>query len=211
MPTLINCPSCQRQLRVPDELLGQRVKCPTCGALFTGAPAEAQPPPPTPAPAPAPGYEPAQWVADLSPPDRPTPAQQKWRAREAVSAPAVTLMVLALLGIGLQLCGVGYNALGIGGAIPRRARPQGDPLKRYEALSQPGPIGLVSNMIGLAVSIVILIGAVKMKSLELRGLAITANVLALLPFVSPCCCIGIPVGIWGLTVLNRPEVRDAFT
>jgi predicted Zn finger-like uncharacterized protein len=34
MPTLIHCPSCERQLRVPDELLGAKVKCPTCQSTF---------------------------------------------------------------------------------------------------------------------------------------------------------------------------------
>jgi predicted Zn finger-like uncharacterized protein len=35
------CPSCSRKVRVPDELLGKMVKCPTCGHTF-----EATPPPP---------------------------------------------------------------------------------------------------------------------------------------------------------------------
>lgn len=29
------CPSCQRSLRVPENLLGQSVKCPSCGHIFT--------------------------------------------------------------------------------------------------------------------------------------------------------------------------------
>ena len=37
MPNLITCPDCSRSLQVPDELLGQQVKCPSCGATFTGA------------------------------------------------------------------------------------------------------------------------------------------------------------------------------
>src|SRR5258707_1005708 len=35
MPEVVTCPQCERQLRVPDELVGQRVKCPTCGTNFT--------------------------------------------------------------------------------------------------------------------------------------------------------------------------------
>jgi hypothetical protein len=39
MPTTLTCPdtTCRRQLRVPDELLGQCVKCPRCGKVFTAA------------------------------------------------------------------------------------------------------------------------------------------------------------------------------
>ena len=31
MPSIVACPSCSRKLRVPEDLLGTRVKCPTCG------------------------------------------------------------------------------------------------------------------------------------------------------------------------------------
>ena len=44
MTTIINCPSCQRGLQLPDSLAGQAVQCPTCGHTFTasvnGSPAE---------------------------------------------------------------------------------------------------------------------------------------------------------------------------
>ncbi len=50
MPTNTTCPSCNRALKVPDELLGKNVKCPTCGTTFLAgdatAPAEDEPPPP---------------------------------------------------------------------------------------------------------------------------------------------------------------------
>jgi predicted Zn finger-like uncharacterized protein len=34
MATIVDCPSCSRKLRVPDELLGKKVKCPTCSGTF---------------------------------------------------------------------------------------------------------------------------------------------------------------------------------
>jgi hypothetical protein len=37
MQEIINCPSCQRRLQVPDSLIGQDVQCPTCGATFVAA------------------------------------------------------------------------------------------------------------------------------------------------------------------------------
>jgi hypothetical protein len=52
MQEIINCPSCQRKLQVPDSLLGQDVQCPTCGATFTastGGPAPLAPAAPPPA------------------------------------------------------------------------------------------------------------------------------------------------------------------
>src|SRR5580765_5851955 len=41
MPIVIDCPSCERKLRVPDDLMGQKVKCPTCGTTFEAAPRSA--------------------------------------------------------------------------------------------------------------------------------------------------------------------------
>jgi len=37
MATQVACPSCSRTLRVPDELLGGAVQCPTCGTTFDAA------------------------------------------------------------------------------------------------------------------------------------------------------------------------------
>lgn len=53
MPVETRCPSCQRMLRVPDELLNRRVKCPSCDTVFV---AEADAPPQNPI-AGAPGSE----------------------------------------------------------------------------------------------------------------------------------------------------------
>jgi hypothetical protein len=52
MPSIIPCPSCSEQVRVPDELFGKWVKCPRCGQEFA-APASNIPqaivtPPPLP-------------------------------------------------------------------------------------------------------------------------------------------------------------------
>src|SRR5262249_59131010 len=55
MPEIISCPKCDRKLRVPDDLLGQAVKCPTCGATFTAAGAAPEPAAPA---APPPRREP---------------------------------------------------------------------------------------------------------------------------------------------------------
>lgn len=37
-----------------------------------------------------------------------------------------------------------------------------------------------------------------------------AAILAMIPCVSPCCLLGLPLGIWALIVLLKPEVKAAF-
>jgi predicted Zn finger-like uncharacterized protein len=71
MAILIKCPSCERRLRVPDELLGKNVRCPSCQTTFTGA---AEPSAPA-TPPPAPAGPTLKLSLDDEPPARP-PAQE---------------------------------------------------------------------------------------------------------------------------------------
>jgi predicted Zn finger-like uncharacterized protein len=47
-PQVIDCPTCGRKLRVPEEYLGQEVKCPTCNNTFMARDNMNAPPPPPP-------------------------------------------------------------------------------------------------------------------------------------------------------------------
>jgi len=81
MSSLIDCPSCSRKLRVPDDLLGQKVKCPTCGDKFDAiAPSPDGASEMGPSPAPAPPDAPAV--------SEPAAAQLKLSLDDEASAPA---------------------------------------------------------------------------------------------------------------------------
>jgi hypothetical protein len=63
MQEIIQCPSCQRKLQVPESLLGQDVQCPSCGATFVASWGSQPPPMPSrgyesPPPMPPREYEP---------------------------------------------------------------------------------------------------------------------------------------------------------
>ena len=64
-------------------------------------------------------------------------------------------------------------------------------------------------MLSLPIASMIAVAAYKMQRLELYGLAITGSILAMLP-CHPGFLIGLPIGIWSLVVLMRPEVKAAF-
>ena len=88
MPEVVNCPQCDRKLRVPEELLGKKVKCPTCGNTFTatagaavaGESAPAPPPPPPPQEAPRPAGPKGDF--DFQEEERPSRRPQERRERE---------------------------------------------------------------------------------------------------------------------------------
>jgi predicted Zn finger-like uncharacterized protein len=62
---IIECPSCGRKLRVPDELLGKAVKCPTCEHMFAAPPVQAETAQPD-------GFPPAPEPAFSQPPNQDT-------------------------------------------------------------------------------------------------------------------------------------------
>jgi hypothetical protein len=37
MPVIVSCPECEKKLRVPDNLIGKKVKCPGCQGMFTAS------------------------------------------------------------------------------------------------------------------------------------------------------------------------------
>src|SRR5262245_54635042 len=74
MPLVVDCPSCQRKLRVPDELLGKRVQCPTCSMTFEAAEPAIVPVSVVAPPAPAPAEQHVQLALDDEPPALPAPA-----------------------------------------------------------------------------------------------------------------------------------------
>ncbi len=126
-------------------------------------------------------------------------------AADEVSGPAIGLMVTAVLGGLVAVTGVAANLLGIGlSAVPG--------LEQEDRISTiiGGTIGLALGTVGIVIAVVTFVGARRMQQLRSRGLALTVSVLAMMPCVSPCCLIGLPIGIWSLIVLNKPEVRGAF-
>ena len=79
-----------------------------------------------------------------------------------------------------------------------------------DAIAMAGGLYLVSGAVALMVAAVIIMGALKMKKLESHGFAMTASILSMIPCLSSCCLIGLPVGIWCMIVLMKPEVKSAF-
>ena len=71
-------------------------------------------------------------------------------------------------------------------------------------------LSAIAAMISMnPLGIVTIIGAIKMKRLENRWLAITAAALALVP-VTVCLPLGIGAGAWSLVLLFLPRTRAAF-
>lgn len=66
------------------------------------------------------------------------------------------------------------------------------------------------SLLSVLMAPVIIFGAVRMMHGKQRGLAKIASILAIIPVTSCCFLIGIPMGIWSLIVLAKPEVKAVF-
>ena len=126
-------------------------------------------------------------------------------AAQKVNGPAIGLIVTAILGALGQVVSIVANLPGVAG------------MRQQHMANQPawanmfsGGVGVVFSVIGIALAAVILVGALKMKKLESYGFAMAASIIAMIPCLSPCCLIGLPIGIWALVVLSKPEVKSAF-
>lgn len=73
-----------------------------------------------------------------------------------------------------------------------------------------GVFAWVRAGIHLATAIPAGFGGWAMLHLRNRRLAQVGAACALIPFLGPCCIVGVPAGAWALTVLSRSDVRRAF-
>ena len=196
-----HCSQCGRLLRTPDEAVGRMAQCPECGAQTQVQAPEATAP--SAIPPPGPGYQGAYQTPPGHVPAQGAQATQYY-AIGRVTGPAVSLIVTAVVGLALHVVGIlaVIFKVGMAGAMMHKnAMPE---------ILVSGPTALAQTSIGLVLSIVVLIGAIKMKNLESYGFAMAASIVALFPCIGPCCLLGIPFGIWSLVVLSDPAVKSSF-
>lgn len=142
------------------------------------------------------------------PPQRPAlgPAE----AASRVQGPAIALIVTAVLGGIFALMGLAANILGMGLSGIEEFADELGPAGNVGNLVG-GAMGVVSSVVGLVLAAFIGWAALEMLKLRRWTVAVVASVLAMIPCVSPCCVLGLPVGIWSLIVLMSEEVKPAFT
>jgi len=153
MPILVNCPACQRTLRVPDTLLDRHVRCPSCEATFIATREMAVAEPAMMEPEIQAGPERAATPQPEQIPPRPEPAAQsgQFAARSLVKPHrGVLILVLGILSIVLGCVGVilGPIAWLMGDADLREIR-EGHMDREGEGLTSAGRIcGIIGTCIG---------------------------------------------------------------
>jgi hypothetical protein len=127
---------------------------------------------------------------------------------QKMRAPAIALIISAslngLAGLIELIAGL-FRLAGIGGG-------QMMPVNDAERIGYLTGTVIVygSSLLTLLVAPVIIYGAIQMIKGKRYRLARIAAILAIIPFTSCCFLVSIPIGIWGLIVLSKSEVKAAF-
>lgn len=215
MPEVISCPSCQRPLRIPDEMIGRPVKCPECGMVFLtvqgqGPGATGALPPETvsvPAAVSSP-YSPQVYAGQYTEPEVAL-------SGSGIVAPAIALLIVGILG--LAFAAFSMVTLFVMDSerlkdVMRQQAPPDVPPDQVELMANiayGSPARLLHGVF-TGVNVLIVVGAVMALIRRGYALAVVASVLAMVNIDACCCILGLPVGIWTLVVLMRQDVRAAF-
>ena len=126
-------------------------------------------------------------------------------ALERVKGPAISLLVTGILGTVVQVLNLVFVLAGVGMAAAYGGREEG-----LQTMIR-GPLGMIQAVIGMGVGGLIIFGSLQMMKLKNFPLSMATSIVAMIPCISPCCLLGLPFGIWALVVLNKPEIKAAFT
>jgi len=143
-------------------------------------------------------------MADTPPEDTPPLAPQD--LDRLVVPPAITMIVLAALSLLFNLIEIVFQPLG-------RLLDEALHELHYSGRSDFAfgtVLNVFSTLLSLAIAATVLFGGFQMLRKRSWVLALTAAILMMVPCLGPCCPIGIPVGVWALVILLKPEVRQAL-
>ncbi len=176
-------------------------------------------PPPLPVFPTAPGSAHPGTIPPSSPPLSSLVGSQQ-DAQAAVEMPAILLMIYGALSLLSHITGLLTKSIGQAvnsefffqtSNLPTEGMPPWLAKYLQAALVQPPRIALGEHLVGMVLAGVIIWGAIEMKRLGSRSLAMIAAILALIPCLAGCCCcIGIPLGVWALVLLNRPAISRYY-
>lgn len=132
-------------------------------------------------------------------------------ARQKVNGPAIGLMVTAALGFLGAIWNIIAPLTGLNNMQTSNANLPPQFQQFQQMMTQMnGTMGVVTGIIGLVMCFLIFYGALQMQKLRNYGLCMAASIVAMIPCLSPCCCIGLPIGIWALVVLSKADVKPFF-
>lgn len=144
-----------------------------------------------------------------------TPSPNRQRANRLVQGPSLALLVMGVVGLVITLSGFVARdwlvdaVLRATTSFPAAVPSEQLGLWKTELSRGLGIRDYARGLAGVVINGVMIAGALSMRRLEKRNLALAAATFALIP-CQCCCCVSIPFGIWALLMLNDPDVKQSF-
>ncbi|MBY0527024.1 MAG: DUF4339 domain-containing protein [Gemmataceae bacterium] len=130
-------------------------------------------------------------------PQQGLPNPQRNHARKKITAPAISMLIIAALG-------VLYNGFGTVGILSTAVKTE-----NTSSDSSAMVVVVLFYLSGLVADMVGILGAIRILQLRNYPLAVAGSI-AVMYGACVCLCSGIPIGIWSLVMLNKPEVQSSF-
>jgi hypothetical protein len=157
----------------------------------------------------------------IAPPGIAPPLAGGMDGREAaarrVAVPAIGLIVASALCLLESIYDLTQIASGAAKMQQVEAQFQDNPqmeqfMQKIAGLAT-GPFAYGTAILQIVIAILILIGAIKMKSLRSYEFAYAAAILSVIPCINPCCAwiLSLIFGIWAMVVLSKPGVKSQFS
>ncbi len=125
--------------------------------------------------------------------------------RSKVSLPAMLIIVSQALGLLIEVAYLIFKSQ-LYTFLKSTMENAGKPFPPDAMNNNP-----ILTLLGILGSCFVIFAMLEMRKLRRFPVALIGAILAMLPFVSLCCFLGFPLGIWALVVLFNPDVRAAFT
>lgn len=127
---------------------------------------------------------------------------------QKLKGPAIALIVAGTLNGVLSLLTLASGLFRLTGIMGEEKLPTDEAERFGYYVGTFGSYGISS--FSLIVMPLVIYGAVQMLNGKNYGLAKTAAILAIIPLTSCCFPVGMPIGIWALVVLGKPEIKALF-
>ncbi len=135
-------------------------------------------------------------------------------AREALNVPSLLFMVFG--GISVLYAIFALLSSVLQGDTSAQLQPLLDnpdlpPAAKKLVATMVGPGAKMINLLSMGLAAFIAFAGFQMRNLKSYGVAVAGSIVMMLPCGSCCCIITMPIGIWALVTLMKPEIKNAFT
>jgi len=132
-------------------------------------------------------------------------------AQEKANGPGIALLVVGILGLIGNLLGAILQLVGSMGSIIS-AISNGYGMEFWGPFIGSTGWSIAMTVVGFFVSFIVLFAGLRMRSLRSPGLVYAGSIMAALPCCVglPCCCLGLPVGVWAIMTMQDEQVKAAF-